>query len=164
MSLKSLDDLFLHTLQDLYWAEKKLVETLPKMAKEADSEEFAQALTDHLEETNEQVTRIEQIFKIIGKEPKAKKCAAMEGLVEEGKEIIEESEDPSTCDAGMLATAQAIEHYEIGRYGAMIAWAEELGIPDAVELLEDTLEEEENADKLLSELAESKLNREAKAA
>jgi ferritin-like metal-binding protein YciE len=164
MPLKSMDDLFLHGLKDLYYAEKKLVSTLPKMAKKASSEELATAIQNHFEETQEHVTRLEQIFQLLNKEPRGKKCPAMDGLVEEGKEIIEEAEDENALDAGMLAAAQAVEHYEISRYGTMIAWAEELGLRDAAQLLKATLKEEKNADKLLSELAESKLNREAKAA
>lgn len=131
------------------------------MAKKADSQELSQAIEQHLAETEEQVTRLERIFKFLDMEPKGKKCPGIEGLLEEGKEILEEAEDPDTLDAGLLAAAQAVEHYEISRYGTLIAWAEELGMREVVPLLKQTLAEEKNADKLLSQLAESKLNREA---
>jgi ferritin-like metal-binding protein YciE len=161
MALKTMEDLFIHGLKDIYYAEKKLVQNLPKMAKKAESEDLAEAIEQHLKETQNQVTRLERIFKLCDMEPKGKKCHGIEGLLEEGKEIMEEAEDPNTLDAGMLAAAQAVEHYEISRYGTLIAWAEELGMREAVSLLKETLVEEKNADKLLSQLAEGKLNREA---
>ena len=161
MALKSMDDLFMHGLKDIYYAEKKLVQTLPKMAKKASSPDLALAIQKHLRETENQVTRLEQIFQMCKTEPRGKKCPAIEGLIKEGKEIIEEADEPQVLDAGMLAAAQAVEHYEISRYGTMIAWAEELGMRDAAQLLSETLTEEKNADKALSALAEGKLNREA---
>jgi ferritin-like metal-binding protein YciE len=156
-----MEDLFIHGLKDIYYAEKKLVQNLPKMAKKADSEELTEAIEQHLKETQNQVTRLERIFKLCDMEPKGKKCHGIDGLLEEGKEIMEEAEDPNALDAGLLAAAQAVEHYEISRYGTLIAWAEELGMREAVSLLKETLAEEKNADKLLSQLAEGKLNREA---
>jgi ferritin-like metal-binding protein YciE len=161
MSLKSMEDLFIHGLKDIYYAEKKLVQNLPKMAKKAESPALAQAITQHLQETEKQVARLERIFKLNDMDPKGKKCPGIEGLLAEGKEIMEEAADPATLDAGLLAAAQAVEHYEISRYGTLIAWAQELGMGESVSLLKDTLAEEKNADKLLSQLAESKLNREA---
>ena len=159
MSLKSMEDLFTHHLKDIYYAEKKLVQNLPKMAKQAESEDLAQAIERHLKETQNQVIRLEKVFKLCGLEPRGKKCPAIDGLLEEGKEIMEEAEEPAVLDAGMLAAAQAVEHYEISRYGTLIAWAEELGMREAVSILKETLAEEKNADKLLSQLAEGKLNR-----
>ena len=159
MSLKSMEDLFTHHLKDIYYAEKKLVQNLPKMAKQAESEDLAQAIERHLKETQNQVIRLEKVFKLCGLEPRSKKCPAIDGLLEEGKEIMEEAEEPAVLDAGMLAAAQAVEHYEISRYGTLIAWAEELGMREAVSILKETLAEEKNADKLLSQLAEGKLNR-----
>lgn len=161
MSLKNMEDLFIHGLKDIYYAEKKLVQNLPKMAKKAESEELAQAIEQHFKETQNQVTRLEQVFKLFDMEPRGKKCPGIEGLIEEAKEIMEEAEEPDTLDAGMLAAAQSVEHYEISRYGTLIAWAEELGMREAASLLGETLKEEKNADKLLSQLAEGKLNREA---
>ena len=164
MSLKTMDDLFMHGLKDLYYAEKKLVQNLPKMAKKANSPELAQAIENHLRETETQVTRLERIFESCETTPRGKKCPAMDGLLEEGKELMQEAEDDDTLDAGMLAAAQAVEHYEIARYGTMVAWAQELGMTDAANLLQETLDEEKNADRLLSQIAEGKLNREAAAA
>ena len=161
MSLKSIDDLFLHGVKDLFYAEKKLVQTLPKMAKKATSAELKQAIEQHLGETQDQVERLERIFALLDETPRGKKCPAMDGLIEEGKEVMEEAEDDDVLDAGMLAAAQAVEHYEIARYGTLIAWGEELGMSEAVQLLKESLKEEKNADKLLSSLAEGNLNRKA---
>ena len=161
MALKTMEDLFIHGLKDIYYAEKKLVQNLPKMAKKAESRELAQAIEKHLRETQNQVTRLERVFKLCEMEPRGKKCPGIEGLLEEAKEIMEDAEEPNTLDAGMLAAAQSVEHYEISKYGTLVAWAEELGMTDAASLLEETLAEEKNADRLLSQLAEGKLNREA---
>jgi ferritin-like metal-binding protein YciE len=161
MPLKTMNDLFVHGLKDIYYAEKKLVQNLPKMAKKVESPELAEAIEQHLAETENQVTRLERVFALLDMEPRGKKCHGIEGLLEEGKEIMEEAEDPNALDAGLLAAAQAVEHYEISRYGTLIAWAEELGLREALSLLKETLAEEKNADKLLSQLAEGKLNREA---
>jgi ferritin-like metal-binding protein YciE len=161
MALKTMEDLFIHGLKDIYYAEKKLVQNLPKMAKKAESRELAQAIERHLRETQNQVTRLERVFKLCEMEPRGKKCPGIEGLLEEAKEIMEDAEEPNTLDAGMLAAAQSVEHYEICKYGTLVAWAEELGMTDAASLLEETLAEEKNADRLLSQLAEGKLNREA---
>jgi ferritin-like metal-binding protein YciE len=161
MSLKTMEDLFIHGLKDIYYAEKKLVQQLPKMAKKAESAELADAIEQHFKETQNQVTRLEKIFRLCDMEPRGKRCPGIEGLIEEAKEIIEEAEEPDALDAGLLAAAQSVEHYEISRYGTLVAWGEELGMSDAVSLLRETLQEEKNADRLLSQLAEGKLNREA---
>jgi len=154
MPLASLDDLFHDTLRDVFYAEKKLVKTLPKLAKKVSNEELSQALTNHLEETEKQVSRLEQVFAMIGKPARGKTCEAMDGLVEEGNGVVEDAEDGAVLDAGILAAAQAVEHYEIARYGALIAWAKVLGLTNAAELLGETLAEEEAADQLLNQISE----------
>jgi ferritin-like metal-binding protein YciE len=154
MALSTLDDLFYETLRDLYYAEKKLVKALPKLAKKAGNEDLSEAFANHAEETEGHVGRLEEIFKIIGKAARAKKCPAMDGLVEEGNEVIEEAEEDAVKDAGILAAAQAVEHYEIARYGTLVEWAKLLGHDDAVSLLEETLNEEKAADELLTSISE----------
>ncbi len=159
--MKTLEDLFHATLKDIYHAEKQILKALPKMAKKSDSQELAAAFENHKTETEGQVERIEQVFEMLGKKPVAKTCEAIKGLVEEGKEVMDEAEDADTRDAGMIGAAQAIEHYEIARYGTLIAWAKQLGMKDAAKLLQQTLDEEYKADRLLSQLAEGQLNRQA---
>lgn len=154
MALSNLEDLFHTTLRDLYYAEKKLVKTLPKLAKKAGNEDLSEAFTTHAEETEGHVRRLEEVFQIIGKPARGKTCPAMDGLVEEGSEIISEAEEEAVLDAGILAAAQAVEHYEIARYGAMVEWAKLLGHDDAASLLEETLNEEKAADELLTSLSE----------
>ena len=161
---KTLDDLFHDTLKDIYFAEKKILATLPKMAKAAQSEELKAALVKHLTETEGQIERLEKVFAVIEKKPQGKTCAAIVGITEEGAEIMEEYKGSPALDAGLLAAAQAVEHYEISRYGTMIAWAEELGLEDAVSLLEETLEEEEATDEALTEIAKTAINQQAEAA
>jgi ferritin-like metal-binding protein YciE len=161
---KTLDDLFHDSLKDIYFAEKKILVALPKMAKAAESEDLAQAFEKHLGETEGQVERLEQVFAVIDKKPQGKNCPAILGLVEEGKEIIDEYKGSPALDAGLLSAAQAVEHYEISRYGTLVAWAEELGYRDAIPLLEATLAEEKATDKALSELAEATINQEAEEA
>ena len=161
---KTLDDLFHDTLKDIYFAEKKILATLPKMAKAAQSEELKAAFVKHLTETEGQIERLEKVFAVIEKKPQGKTCAAIVGITEEGAEIMEEYKGSPALDAGLLAAAQAVEHYEISRYGTMIAWAEELGLDDAVSLLEETLEEEEATDEALTEIAKTAINQEAEAA
>ena len=161
MSMKTLDDLFLHFLQDIYYAEKQLVKTLPKMAKKAAAPKLVEAFESHLEETREQVNRLEEVFAILGKKPKAEECPAIDGIIEEGKEIMDESADDETRDAGLIAAAQAAEHYEIARYGTLVAWGDRLGMDDAVKILNKTLDEEYGADKKLSALAENAINKKA---
>ena len=161
MPVKSLKDLFEETLKDILYAEKAILKALPKMAKKASSEDLAAAFTTHFEETEGQVARLEKIFEILGKPARGKKCAAIEGIIEEAEEIIKEAETETVRDAGMLAAAQAVEHYEISRYGTLKAWATKLGMEDAAELLDETLQEESATDEKLSELAESEINVEA---
>jgi ferritin-like metal-binding protein YciE len=161
---KKLDDLFHDTLKDIYFAEKKILATLPKMAKAAQSQELKAAFEKHLTETQGQIERLEQVFAVIEQKPQGKTCAAINGITEEGAEIMEEYKDSPALDAGLLAAAQAVEHYEISRYGTLIAWAEELGLDDAVSLLEETLEEEEATDEALTEIAKTAINQQAEAA
>jgi ferritin-like metal-binding protein YciE len=161
---KTLEDLFHDTLKDIYFAEKKILSTLPKLAKAAQNDELRAAFEKHRGETEGQVQRLEQVFAIIEKKPQAKTCAAIVGITDEGAEIMEEYKGSPALDAGLLAAAQAVEHYEISRYGTLKAWAEELGLDDAVELLEETLEEEEATDEALTEIAKSAINQQAEAA
>jgi ferritin-like metal-binding protein YciE len=161
---KTLSDLFHDTLKDIYFAEKKILSTLPKMAKAAQNEELRAAFEKHRGETEGQVERLEQVFAIIEQKPQAKTCAAIVGITDEGAEIMEEYKGSPALDAGLLAAAQAVEHYEISRYGTLKAWAEELGLDDAAELLEETLAEEEATDEALTEIAKSTINQQAQAA
>jgi ferritin-like metal-binding protein YciE len=162
--LKKLDDLFLEGLKDIYYAEKKILVALPKMAKAAQSEELSAAFEKHLTETEGQVERLEEVFELIEEKPKGKLCPSIVGIVEEGQEIMNDYKGSPALDAGLLAAAQAVEHYEIARYGTLCAWAKELGMSDATKLLERTLKEEENTDAVLSKLAESVINQQAEAA
>jgi ferritin-like metal-binding protein YciE len=153
--------LFENELKDIYWAEKALVTAIPKMIKKASSDALVEALENHLEETKEQVTRVESVFKSIGMEAKAKKCEAMAGLIKEAEEIMEESEEGVMRDAGIITAAQKVEHYEIASYGSLCAFAKTLGFSEALSLLEETLNEEKNADFKLTEVAEATINEEA---
>lgn len=153
MTLKSLDDLFHESLRDVYYAEKRLVKTLPKLAKKASNGELSAAFTDHQVETQEHVSRLEQVFKIIEKPARGKTCEAMDGLLEEGNGIIEDAETDAVLDVGLIAAAQAVEHYEIARYGALVEWAKLLGLSKAENLLQATLAEEKTADAKLSKIA-----------
>lgn len=161
---KQLDELFHEGLKDIYFAEKKILVALPKMAKAAQSEELTAAFEKHEAETEKQVQRLEQVFEAIDKKPQGKTCPAIVGIIEEGQEIMKEYKDSPALDAGLLAAAQAVEHYEIARYGTLKAWARELGINEAVSLLQKTLDEEVKTDEALSELAEGVINQEAQAA
>ena len=163
MATSTLSDLFYDTLRDVYWAEKHLLKALPKLAKNASSEDLAQAFTDHKEETEGHVERLEQVFKILDKTARAKKCEAMVGLSAEADHVLEEVDDETVRDVGIIAAAQAVEHYEMARYGALTAWAKLLGHDDAAELLAATLEEEKVADELLTSLSET-INLQAEAA
>jgi ferritin-like metal-binding protein YciE len=158
---KELNDLFLDTLKDIFHAEKQLLRALPKMARAANSDELRQAFETHKDETQVQVERLEQVFEIVGKRASGKPCEAMQGLVAEGQEIMEEFKDSDALDAGLISSAQAIEHYEISRYGTLRTWAQQLGMEDAANLFEETLEEEKKTDQLLTEIAESSANQEA---
>jgi len=161
---KKLDELFHDTLKDIYFAEKKILSTLPKMAKAAQSEELKAAFEKHYTETEGQIDRLEKVFAVIEKKPQGKTCAAIVGITDEGAEIMQEYKGSPALDAGLLGAAQAVEHYEISRYGTLIAWAEELGLDDAVALLEETLEEEEATDEALTEIAKTAINQQAEAA
>jgi len=161
---KMLDELFHEGLQDIYFAEKKILVALPKMAKAAEAEELADAFREHEEQTREQVRRLEKVFKLIDEKPQAKKCPAIIGIIEEGEDLIEEYEDSPALDAGLLGAAQAVEHYEIARYGTLKGWAHELGLNEAVSLLQATLEEEKDTDEKLSKLAVTPINQKAEAA
>jgi ferritin-like metal-binding protein YciE len=161
MKMKSLKDLFVDQLKDLYSAENQLVKALPKMAKAASNPDLKAGFEEHLEQTRGQVTRLEQIGEQLGVNPKGKKCAAMEGLVTEGKELIEEDTEPGVLDAGLIAAAQKVEHYEIASYGSMRTWAEQLGFNEAIRLLQETLDEEKETDEKLTQLALAAVNQDA---
>lgn len=158
---EGLRELFVDSLKDIYWAEKALVKALPKMAKNATSENLIATINDHLTVTEEQVTRLEQVFELIGEKASAKKCEAMEGLIKEGVSIMEETEQGPVRDAGIIAASQKIEHYEIATYGTLAAFAHTLGEDEALDLLEQTLDEEKEADILLTEVAYNNINFEA---
>ncbi len=161
---KTLEILFHETLKDIYYAENQILKALPKMAEAANSEDLKAAFEKHHAETQGQIDRLEQVFEIIGEEPTGKKCDAIEGILAEGEEIMDEFEGEPALDAGLASAAQAVEHYEIARYGTLAKWAEQLGMTDAQALLEATLEEEEATDEALSALAEGSLNEFAVAA
>ena len=156
--IKTMDDLFLHVVQDIYYAENQIMKALPDMIEKATNRELTTALRSHLGETEKQVQRLEQVFQLLGQEPKGTTCPAIDGIIKEAEEIAGEIDDKSVLDAGIIAAAQAVEHYEITRYGTLIAWAEELGRNDVAKLLGTTLKEEKSADKKLSSIAEKKVN------
>ena len=158
---KNLTDLFVETLKDIYYAEKQLLKALPKMAKSAQSTQLRQAFETHRDQTETQIERLEKVFEMCGTRAKAKTCDAILGIVEEGKDIMDEFKGSDALDAGLIAAAQAAEHYEISRYGALKTWAGQLGMRDAAMLLDETLKEEKQTDQLLSQLAESSANRKA---
>lgn len=160
---KGLEDLFLDGLKDIYYAEKKILKALPKMAKGAEAEEVSAAFEKHRAETEGQVDRLEQIFELLDKPARGKTCPAIDGILEEGSEILEEYKGFPAIDAGLVAAAQAVEHYEIARYGTLIAWAEQLGMKDAAKLLQATLQEESATDEALSALGEGGANERAMA-
>jgi ferritin-like metal-binding protein YciE len=155
MKLNSLEDLFLDLLRDIYYAEKQITKALPKMAKKASSEELRMAFEEHLQETETQIERLDQVFEAVGQKPRAKKCPAMDGLVAEAKELMEQDAEPSVLDAGLIVSAQKVEHYEIAAYGSLRTFAEQLGYEEAAELLQETLDEEAATDEKLTELAEA---------
>jgi ferritin-like metal-binding protein YciE len=158
MAGKDLKALFLHQLKDTYYAENAIVKALPKMAAAAQTEELQGALAVHLEETKNQIKRLDQVFQKLGAQPEGIECKAIMGIIAEGDEIAQEFAGSEALDAGLIAAAQAVEHYEITRYGTMIAWANQLGMTDVQDLLKETLAEEESTDELLSELAEDAIN------
>ncbi|HEY8256703.1 MAG TPA: ferritin-like domain-containing protein [Gemmatimonadales bacterium] len=161
MSLDSMKTLFTNELKDVLNAERQLVQALPKMARAAESQELQNAFTDHLKETEGHVIRLEKIFGLIGETARGKKCKGMEGLLEEGKEIMEEGGEGSVVDAALISAAQRVEHYEIAAYGCLRSYADLLGLDEAVALLDETLAEEEAADEKLSSLAEGGINESA---
>lgn len=156
--MKQLANLFEHTLMDVYYAEHQILKALPKLAKKAKSPELKKAFESHLQQTHGHVERLDKIFKLLGKPAKAVECEAIKGILKEGDEVVEEFGNSSALDAGMIAAAQAVEHYEMARYGALRTWAEELGMADAAKLLETTLLEERSTDQALTKLAETKIN------
>jgi ferritin-like metal-binding protein YciE len=158
---KTLDDLFLDTLKDIYYAEKQIVKALPKMAKAAQSDELRAGFEQHLKETEGHVERLEQVFELIGAPARGKTCDAILGILEEGKSIMEDFKGTVSLDAGLVSAAQAVEHYEIARYGTLKSWAKQLGLNDAVKLLDATLQEEIATDKKLSQVAVGEANRKA---
>src|SRR5215203_353635 len=156
--IKTMDDLFLHVLQDVYYAENQILKALPDMIEKATNRELTAAFKAHLGETEKQVSRLDQAFQLLGKEPKGTKCPAINGIIDEANEIAGEVNDKKVLDAALLAAAQAVEHYEITRYGTLIAWAEELGNDAVAKLLTTNLNEEKAADKKLTTIAENKVN------
>ena len=156
--IKTLDDLFVHTLQDIYYAENQIAKNLPTMAEKAQDPQLKSAFQQHLAETQNQIKRLEQVFQLHGQPVKGVTCAAMDGILEEATEIMGDCDDPEIRDAAMLSAAQAVEHYEITRYGTLIAFAKQLGRQDCASVLEQTLEEEKATDKKLTGIAEGKVN------
>jgi len=162
MKNSQLEKFFEDSLKDIYWAEKHLTKALPKMQKAATTEELKTAIEEHTAQTEEQVSRLEQVFELLGKKAQAKKCDAMEGLVKEGESMVEETQDGSmTRDVAIIMAAQKVEHYEISSYGTLVAWANILGEEEAADLLQLTLDEEKETDDLLTEIAENNINWEA---
>lgn len=161
MELETLKDLYIDELKDLYSAERQLIKALPKMAKAANDQNLQQAFRTHLKETTQHAARLEQICEELGVSPRGKKCVGMEGLIEEGNELIKEDPDPDVLDAGLIAKAQHVEHYEIAGYGTVRTYARQLGFESQAELLQQTLDEEGRTDHLLTDLAESGINVEA---
>ena len=159
--INSMEDLFLHGLHDVYYAENQIVKSLPSMIEKTTNRELVKALRDHLRETEHQVTRLEKVFENLGQSPKGTDCPAMDGLISEANDVAGEVDDKQVLDAAVIGSAQAIEHYEISRYGTLIAWAEELGRDNVIGLLKSNLREEKAADRKLSSIAEGKVNRRA---
>jgi ferritin-like metal-binding protein YciE len=160
--MNNLDEMILHFMQDIYYAERQIMKALPKMAKAAQSPELKQAFLTHREETQGQIERLQQAFEALGKRAKGVTCEAINGLIEECEELLEEAKEPSPVrDAGLVACAQAVEHYEIARYGSLVAWAKAKGHADVAALLQQTLDEEKKTDTLLSKLGHAELNKQA---
>ena len=156
--IKSMDDLFRHVMQDMYYAEKQILKALPDMIEKATNRELTAAFKHHLEETEKQVSRLEQAFELMGEQPKGTSCPSIDGIIKEANEVAGEVADKKVLDAALIAAAQAVEHYEITRYGSLIAWADELGLDAVGKLLATTLKEEKAADKKLTGIAEKKVN------
>ncbi|MEO4044779.1 DUF892 family protein [Hoeflea sp. CAU 1731] len=161
MSLKNLEDLFEHTLQDVYFAENYILKNLPTMIEKSSNASLGKLFKDHRSETEGQIERLKKVFDLLGKTPSSEECPAIEGIVKEAEELIDEIEDDETLDAALIAAGQAVEHYEITRYGTLLTWAQQLGYEDAISPLRDNLEEEKSADAKLTRLAEDKLNKKA---
>lgn len=159
--IKTMDDLFVHQLQDIYYAEKQLVKAIPKLAEKANDNELKQGFLSHLEQTKTHVTRLEQVFQMHGVEPKAVTCPAIDGIIKEANEIAGDIADKAVLDAALVAAAQAVEHYEITRYGTLIAWAKQLGRADCASVLAETLAEEKATDEKLTRIAEDRVNAQA---
>lgn len=159
--IKTLEDLYLHTLRDIYYAEQQIVKALPKMIDKAGNAELKDGFTHHLEETKGHVERLEEVFRNIGEDPQGVTCPAIDGIIKEANEIAGDIADQDVLDAALAAAAQAVEHYEMTRYGTLIAWSHELGRADCAALLEETLKEEKSADEKLTKVAETRLNRAA---
>jgi ferritin-like metal-binding protein YciE len=159
--IKNMEDLFLHTLQDIYYAEKQIVKALPDMVKKATDAQLKQGFQTHLRETENHVKRLEQVFQLLGKKAQGVDCPAIDGIIKEANEVAGEVEKKTVLDAALIAAAQAVEHYEMTRYGTLIAWAKQLGHNDVVTLLQQTLDEEKATDKKLSSMADVQVNRKA---
>lgn len=164
MSVKTMEDLFIATLKDIYYAEKQILKALPGMVDKADDAKLKKALETHREETEGQVARLEKVFKLIKIPARGKKCDAIEGIIDEAKEHMDEIENERVLDAGIISSAQAVEHYEICRYGTLVEWANDLGYADAAKLLAQNLKEEHHADTLLTEIARGSVNKNAEQA
>lgn len=164
MSVKTMEDLFVATLKDIYYAEKQILKALPGMVSKSDNAELKKALETHRKETEGQIDRLEKVFKLIDVPARGKKCDAIEGIIDEAKDHMGEIENERVLDAGIISSAQAVEHYEICRYGTLVEWANDLGRADAAKLLAQNLEEERHADTLLTEIARASVNRDAEAA
>ena len=163
MAEKDLNELFSDTLKDIYYAEKQILKALPKMAKAANSDKLRAAFEKHHDETEVHIERLDKIFDLLGKAARGKRCDAIQGILDEGKEIMEEYADTPALDAGLLSAAQAVEHYEISRYGTLKAWAQKLNMPEAIKLLDQTLAEEKKTDETLTKIAETAVNYQAAA-
>ncbi len=159
--IKNMDDLFVHTLRDIYYAEKQIVKSLPEMIDKASNQQLKQGFQTHLRETENHVKRLDQVFELIGKQAQGVDCPAIDGIIEEAEDVAGEVQDKTVLDAALIAAAQAVEHYEMTRYGTLIAWAKQMGRNDAATLLGQTLEEEKATDKKLTQMAESNINRRA---
>ncbi len=159
--IKTMDDLFVHTLQDVYYAENKIVKSLPEMISKASDKQLKSGLESHLRETENHVTRLENVFQMIGQKAKSVNCPAIDGIIEEADDVTGEVADKAVLDAAIIGAAQAVEHYEMTRYGSLIAWAKQLGREDCANVLQQTLDEEKMADKKLTQIAESKVNKRA---
>lgn len=158
MKTKTLNDLFLETLRDIYYAERKILKALPKMARGAQSQDLKAAFATHAEETQIHIERLQQVFELVGKRAQGKTCPAIEGILDEGEDVLETFQNSPAIDAGLVAAAQAVEHYEMARYGTLKAWAEVLGMTEAAELLDATLQEEMATDEILTTLADRTVN------